>query len=86
MSFDDNYGYFLDAPFVLTRKEYSAKVLLDEELLQTIQNNIDLPYEKNKDGTIAFNFGDLPTHISIFERLNWKEFYRGIRCSNRLRR
>jgi hypothetical protein len=88
MSFDDNgyIGYdgcFIDAPYVLTKEEYSAKALFDEGLLQSIQNSrfrIDLPYERNMidDGAaIAFNFGDLLTHVPIFERLKWKEFYRG---------
>jgi hypothetical protein len=86
MSFDDDDSYFrddgcfIDAPYVLTKEEYSAKVLFDERgLLQSIQNNFDyLSYEKNKDGTIAFNLGDLLTHVPIFERLKWKVFYQGI--------
>jgi hypothetical protein len=76
MSFD---GYFIDAPFVLTKEEYSAKVLFDEGLLESIQQNskfnIDLPYDKSKGGaTIAFNFGDLLTYVPIYERLKWKEY------------
>jgi hypothetical protein len=89
----DEYGMFLEAHFILTKEEYSSKVLFnDEELLQSIANSefkdiffdLDLPYEKNKeeeeeDGTIAFNFGDLLTHVPILERLKWKQFYKGIR-------
>jgi hypothetical protein len=77
----DEYGLFLDAPFVLTKEEYSAKVLFDEGLLQSIQNSrfsIDLPYERNMiddSAAIAFNFGDLLTYIPVFERLKWKDFY-----------
>jgi hypothetical protein len=80
----------LDAPFVLTKEEYSAKVLFDEGLFQSIQqnskSNIDLPYERNKEdgaaATIAFNFGDLLTHVPIFERLKRKEFYLGTDIQN----
>jgi hypothetical protein len=36
-------------------------------------------YEKyNKDGTIAFNFGDLLVYVPSNERLKWKKFYKGI--------
>ena len=82
MSLDDDDGCFIDAPFVLTKEEYSAKVLFDEGLLQSIENSrfsIDLSYERNIDGaTLAFNFGDLLTHVPIFERLKWKPFYQDI--------
>jgi hypothetical protein len=88
MSLDDGCfhddGCFIDAPFVLTEKEYSTKVLFEEGLLESVQQNskfnIDLlPYDKSKGGaTIAFSFGDLLTHVPIFERLKWKEFYKGI--------
>ena len=87
--FNDD-GWFIDAPFVLTKEEYSAKVLFDEGLFQSIQKNskanIDLPYERNKEdgaaATIAFNFGDLLTHVPIFERLKRKEFYLGTDIQN----
>jgi hypothetical protein len=89
----DECGMFLEAPFVLTKEEYSSKVLFDKRLLQSIADSefkeffhkLDLPYDeiKNKEDddttttTISFNFGDLLTHVPILERLKWKQFYRG---------
>ena len=83
--FIDVYGLFLEAPSVLSEKEYFANVLFEEILLQSIQNNEDrfdnkIPYKINKDeGTISFNFGDLLSQVPIAERLKWKQFYREIR-------
>ena len=84
MSYD---GCFIDAPLVLTKEEYSAKVLFDKRLLQSIQYSpeskdifikLDLPYVELNNHATAFDFGDLLTHMPIFERLKWAEFYRGI--------
>jgi hypothetical protein len=83
--FIDMYGLFLEAPSVLSEKEYFANVLFEERLLQGIQNSEDrfdnkIPYEINKeDGTISFSFGDLLSQVPIVERLKWKQFYREIR-------
>ena len=77
----EEYGLFLDAQWILTKEEYFAKVLFREGILQSVENSefkLDIPYEINKDGLVAFNFGDLLTHVSILERLKWKQFYKGI--------
>jgi hypothetical protein len=75
------FNCFLDAQWILTKEEYFAKVLFREGILQSIENSgfkLDLPYEINKDDSVAFNFGDLLTHVPILERLKWKQFYKGV--------
>jgi hypothetical protein len=47
----DAYGLSLEAPSVLTEKEYSANVLFDERVLKSIENSefkLDMSYEINK--------------------------------------
>jgi hypothetical protein len=80
----DAYGLFLEAPSILSQKEYFGKVLFNSEALQSIQSSEFEPrisYEINKedDGTISFNFGDLLSKVPIFERIKWKQFYKIIR-------
>src|ERR671930_2460700 len=80
-------GCFIDAPLILIKEEYSAKVLFDRRLIHSIERSaesrdifykLDLPYVELNEAAIAFDFGDLLTHVPIFERLKWAEFYRGI--------
>jgi hypothetical protein len=80
----DQYGMFLEAGSVLSQKEYFGKVLFNSEALHSIQSSEFEPcisYEINKedDGTISFNFGDLLSKVPIFERIKWKQFYKTIR-------
>ena len=77
-------GLFLEAPSVLTKEEYFGKVMFHSEAPQSIQSSESEPrisYEINKDGTISFNFGDLLSNIPVFERLKWKQFYKGMRIT-----
>jgi hypothetical protein len=80
-------GCFIDASLVLTKEEYSTKVLFDKRLLESIHHDVDskdifdkldLPYVELNEAAIAFDFGDLLTYVPILERLKWTEFYRGI--------
>lgn len=86
--FIDAFGLFLEAPSVLTEKEYFAKVLFEERLLESVQNSEyrfdnKIPDEINKeDGTISFSFGDLLSQVPVVERLKWKQFYREIRTDD----
>src|SRR5919199_969456 len=79
-------GCLLHAPLVLSKEEYSAKILFDRKGLLRVQEISHsllheliaavAQQEDDSSGLVAFQFGDLLTHIPLSERVKWKEFYR----------
>jgi len=85
-------GCLIDAPLILTAEEYNSKVLFDKEGLLQVQDLSPsllhelILHDEDEDNNIsssrpliAFNFGDLLTHVPLVERAKWKEFYRGMK-------